>query len=156
MKKGSVRVERMDDGVTVPIGKMSAGSMFGEMSVVTDNIASATIRADATPTEISCAELFFIRNLFKKEPGNYHFEISKEFSWIEKIGIQRRFYESIALRIAKKLRALDNNTNKTLKPDKSSKNLIEQPTETLSKDKQYVELFGLKHQDEVIIQGNYW
>jgi hypothetical protein len=81
-------------------------------------------------------------------PNNQVISISLLF--LTFLGIQKRFYENVGLKIAKKLRDLGSSKNSRYATLKRG-GLKEAAVST--KDKQFVELFSLKEENELLIQG---
>jgi len=134
IKKGTVRVERVENGRTVILTTMNPGQMFGEMSVLTQSKTSATIRADASPTEIFVTEVTFMNRLFQTEPG-----------------MQQRFYKKSAMVLAKKLRELGSAKDDKKDKQDNKNEQIAAENESQERDKKYRALFSLPS-TEILIQ----
>jgi extracellular factor (EF) 3-hydroxypalmitic acid methyl ester biosynthesis protein len=86
LRRGTVKVEILEDGRRVEIGRIRTGEFFGEMAFVEDVAASARALAEdhVEVDAIASAELY---SLFESFPG-----------------LATRFYQTIAQTLSKRLR----------------------------------------------------
>jgi len=86
IQSGSLRVERMDGDMAIPLATMYEGEFFGEMSFVDGDPTSARVIADE-PTRLLIIEEAVIGRMTTQHPG-----------------FDARLYRSIAAMLAQRLR----------------------------------------------------
>ena len=86
IERGSLRVERMDNGAAIPLATMYEGELFGEMSFVDGQPTSARVVA-AEPAEVRIIEPELITQMSA-----------------QKADFEARLYRSIAAMLAQRLR----------------------------------------------------
>ncbi|NUP05424.1 MAG: cyclic nucleotide-binding domain-containing protein [Polyangiaceae bacterium] len=91
IRKGSARVEQRRDTVTMTLAHMGEGEVFGEMSLLEDTVASATVIAHED-TSVELFERGQIEALLQSDPG-----------------FSARFHRSLAVHLSKRMR--DRNRN---------------------------------------------
>jgi extracellular factor (EF) 3-hydroxypalmitic acid methyl ester biosynthesis protein len=83
---GSARVQQRRDGLLITLVRMGPGEIFGEMSMLEDTVASATVIADE-PTSVELFSRGEVDALLQSDPG-----------------FSARFYRSIAVHLSRRLR----------------------------------------------------
>jgi extracellular factor (EF) 3-hydroxypalmitic acid methyl ester biosynthesis protein len=86
LKSGSARVEQMRGGVGITLARMGPGEMFGEMALLEETAASATVIADE-PLVVELFERAHVDALLQSDPG-----------------FSSRLYRSIAVHLSRRLR----------------------------------------------------
>jgi CRP-like cAMP-binding protein len=86
LESGSARVEQGQEGMRVTLGRMGPGEVFGEMSLLEEAAASASVIADE-PATIALFERGHVEALLQSDPG-----------------LSARFYRSIAIHLSRRLR----------------------------------------------------
>ncbi len=86
LARGSARVAQDREGVAITLARMGPGEVFGEMSLLEDTAASATVTADE-PSEIDLFERDQIEALLRSDPG-----------------FSARFHRSLAVHLSQRLR----------------------------------------------------
>ena len=84
--RGSLRVERMDNGAAIPLTIMHEGELFGEMSFVDGQPTSARVVA-AEPAEVRIIDRDLVTQMSAQQAG-----------------FEARLYRSIAAILAQRLR----------------------------------------------------
>ena len=84
--RGSLRVERMDNGAAIPLAIMHEGELFGEMSFVDGQPTSARVVA-AEPAEVRIIDRDLVTQMSAQQAG-----------------FEARLYRSIAAILAQRLR----------------------------------------------------
>ena len=86
IREGHVRIERSHGGFDLAVASIGPGEIFGEMSFVEDNPASARVVADE-PVKVDIIEAEHVKSLVQKDLGFYG-----------------RFYRSVAAILSRRLR----------------------------------------------------
>jgi CRP-like cAMP-binding protein len=86
IRRGQVRIERADEGAAIPLAKLNVGEIFGEMSLLESEPASASVVA-AEELEVDLIPGEHVTSLLISVPG-----------------FATRFYKSLAIILSHRLR----------------------------------------------------